>query len=48
MNKGDIHVWVTNDERKIPVRMKAKVVLGAIVADLVDGWSRVGSIKPGS
>jgi hypothetical protein len=48
MNKGDIHVWVTNDERKIPVRMKAKVVLGAIVADLVDGWSGVSSVKPGS
>ena len=47
MNKGDIHVWVTNDERKTPVRMKAKVVLGAIVADLVDGWSGVRSVKPG-
>ena len=48
MNKGDIHVWVTNDERKTPVRMKAKIVLGAIVADLVDGWSGVGNVKPGS
>ncbi len=38
MNKGDIHVWVTNDERKTPVRMKAKVVLGSIVADLVEGF----------
>jgi len=37
MNQGNIRVWVTNDERKIPVRMKAKVVLGSIVADLVDG-----------
>ena len=46
MNKGDIHVWVTNDERKTPVRMKAKVVLGAIVADLVDGWAGVSSVKP--
>ena len=48
MNEGDIHVWVTNDERKTPVRMKAKIVLGAIVADLVDGWSGVGNVKPGS
>ena len=48
MNKGDIHVWVTNDERKTPVRMKAKVVLGAIVADLVEGWSGVSRVKPGS
>ena len=37
MNKGDIRVWVTNDDRKTPLRMKAKVVLGSIVADLVDG-----------
>ncbi len=37
MNQGNIRVWVTNDERKTPVRMKAKVVLGSIVADLVDG-----------
>ena len=48
MNKGDIHVWVTNDERRTLVWMKAKVVLGAIVADLVDGWSGVGGVKPGS
>lgn len=47
MNKGDIYVWVTNDERRTPVRMKAKVVLGAIVADLVDGWSGVSHVKPG-
>ena len=39
MNKGDIHVWVTNDARRTPVRMKAKVVLGSIVADLVEGFS---------
>ncbi|MBS0154051.1 MAG: DUF3108 domain-containing protein [Nitrospira sp.] len=48
MNKGDIYVWVTNDERRTPVRMKAKVVLGAIVADLVGGWSGVSAVKPGS
>ncbi|HMS84260.1 MAG TPA: DUF3108 domain-containing protein [Nitrospira sp.] len=48
MNKGDIYVWVTNDEQRTPVRMKAKVVLGAIVADLVDGWSGISQVKPGS
>lgn len=47
MNKGDIHVWVTNDTRKTPVRMKAKVVLGAIVADLIDGWSGASSVTQG-
>ncbi len=45
MNRGDIRVWVTNDERKTPVRMKAKVVLGSIVADLVDGLSEIGPAK---
>jgi hypothetical protein len=45
MNRGDIHVWVTNDERKTPVRMKAKVVLGSIVADLVDGLSGINSAQ---
>jgi hypothetical protein len=37
MNQGDIRVWVTNDERRTPVRMTAKVVLGSIVANLIDG-----------
>jgi hypothetical protein len=30
-------VWFTNDDRRIPVRMKAKVIIGSIVADLVSG-----------
>ena len=37
LNKGNIRVWFTNDERRIPVRMKAKVIIGSIVADLVSG-----------
>ncbi|MDF0668390.1 MAG: DUF3108 domain-containing protein [Nitrospira sp.] len=37
MHQGNIRVWVTNDERRTPVRMKAKVVLGLIVANLIDG-----------
>ncbi|HWF58794.1 MAG TPA: DUF3108 domain-containing protein [Nitrospira sp.] len=45
MNQGNIRVWVTNDERKTPVRMKAKVVLGSIVADLVDGLAGIESAK---
>ena len=38
INKGNIRVWFTTDERRLPVRMKAKVIIGAIVADLVDGF----------
>ncbi len=45
MNQGNIRVWVTNDERKTPLRMKAKVVLGSIVADLVDGLPTIVSAK---
>ncbi len=41
INKGNIRVWFTTDERRIPVRMKAKVIIGAIVADLVDGFPTV-------
>jgi hypothetical protein len=38
INKGNIRVWFTTDERHIPVRMKAKVIIGSIVADLVEGF----------
>ena len=37
LNQGNIRVWFTNDDRRIPVRMKAKVIIGSIVADLVGG-----------
>lgn len=40
MNQGNIRVWVTMDERRIPLRMKAKVTLGSVVADLVDGLEK--------
>jgi len=35
LNQGNIKVWFTTDERKIPLRMKAKVIIGSVVADLV-------------
>jgi hypothetical protein len=38
LNQGNIRVWFTNNNRRIPVRMKAKVIIGSIVADLVSGW----------
>ena len=37
LNQGNIRVWLTNDDRRIPVRMKAKIIIGSIVADLVSG-----------
>lgn len=33
-NEGNIVVWLTDDELKIPVRVKTKVVIGSIDADL--------------
>ena len=36
--KGDIYIWLTDDERKIPVFMKSKVKIGSVEAVLVD-WS---------
>jgi len=37
LNQGNIKVWFTTDDRKIPLRMKAKVIIGSVVADLVGG-----------
>ena len=37
LNQGNLRVWITTDERRIPLRMKAKVIIGSITADLVDG-----------
>lgn len=38
LNEGNVRVWFTTDEQRVPVRMKAKVVIGSIVADLIDGF----------
>jgi hypothetical protein len=38
LNEGNIRVWFTNDDRRIPVRMKARVIVGSVVADLVEGF----------
>jgi hypothetical protein len=35
--KGDMHIWLTDDERLLPVKMKTKVKVGSITATLVDG-----------
>ena len=45
LNRGNIRVWFTNDDRRIPVRMKAKVIIGSIVADLVSGLQASSSIQ---
>ncbi len=35
--KGAIYIWLTDDERRIPVKMKTKVAIGSITATLVGG-----------
>ncbi|MBI4686165.1 MAG: DUF3108 domain-containing protein [Nitrospirae bacterium] len=35
--KGEIYVWLTDDENRIPVKLKTKVALGSITATLVGG-----------
>ena len=45
LNRGNIRVWFTTDDRRIPVRMKAKVIIGSIVADLVSGWQTSSSAQ---
>lgn len=36
LNHGNVQVWITNDARRVPVMMKAKVVIGSIVARLIE------------
>lgn len=38
LNEGNIRVWFTNDARRLPVKMKAKVIVGSVVANLVEGF----------
>jgi hypothetical protein len=33
-SEGKILIWITNDERKIPVKVSTKVLIGAIEAEL--------------
>ncbi len=34
---GDMFIWLTDDDRRIPVQMKSKVVVGSITASLTGG-----------
>ena len=34
---GDLLIWLTDDERRIPVQMKSKVIVGSITATLTGG-----------
>jgi hypothetical protein len=42
LNQGNVRVWFTTDARRVPVKMKAKVIIGSIVAQLMEGYGPVG------
>lgn len=35
-SEGRVYIWLTDDERKIPVKVSSKVVIGSIDSDLVE------------
>jgi len=44
-SEGQIIIWMTNDERKIPVKVSTKVVVGSIDAELREYSGLAGPIK---
>jgi len=38
LNEGNIRIWLTNDARHVPLKMRAKVIIGSVEATLVEGW----------
>ncbi len=36
--KGDIFIWITDDTKRLPVKMQTQVAVGSIVATLTDGY----------
>jgi hypothetical protein len=44
LNEGNIRVWFTTDEQRVPVKMKAKVIIGSIVAELTEGYGSPGRL----
>lgn len=44
-NEGNIVIWLSDDELKIPVRVKTKVIIGSIDADLLAYEGLAGDLK---
>jgi hypothetical protein len=42
---SDIYIWLTDDDRKIPVQVKMKIIIGALVAELTDYSGLSGPIN---
>jgi hypothetical protein len=37
MRKGEIFIWLTDDDRKVPVMVKSKIKIGSIIVKLTEG-----------
>jgi hypothetical protein len=44
-SEGDLYVWMTDDELKIPVRVKSKIVIGYIDVDLTEYSGLAGTLR---
>ncbi len=36
--RGDMYIWLTDDKKRVPVKMQTKVALGRVTATLVGGY----------
>jgi hypothetical protein len=43
LNKGEVHIWLTDDRRKVPVLMKSKIKAGSFVFTLND--MKIGRVE---
>lgn len=44
LNEGNIRVWLTNDAQRVPIMMKARVIIGSVTAKLIDD-NQVPSVR---
>ncbi|NWF91269.1 MAG: DUF3108 domain-containing protein [Ignavibacteriaceae bacterium] len=44
-SEGNVVIWLTNDELKIPVKVKTKIIIGSIDAELTSYKGLAGEIK---
>ncbi len=35
--KGDVYIWLTDDKKRVPVKLESKVAIGSITATLTGG-----------
>ncbi len=44
-HEGDIIIWVSNDDLKLPVKVKTKIIIGSIDAELTGYYNLAGELK---